>query len=174
MHIEGYKRRDKTPYDKIAVKFIAGIIVGLLIFVLLISVERINNNDMEPNYKIEDIIYAYRYSTPKFGDIVMLNVPNQNDKVTVSRIIASENQTVEIKNKTIFVDGKQISPDWKFNYSDQRIFNENFTTRDNMSPVKIGKEKYFLIGDNYDIAFDSRFFGEVDNSDITGVVLFSF
>jgi signal peptidase I len=40
--------------------------------------------------------------------------------------------------------------------------------RDNYGPIVIPENKYFVIGDNYDESFDSRFFGFVSKDEIIG------
>lgn len=140
----------------------------------------------------------------KRGDIIVfkcppsaLTVSEREDKISkdfVKRCIAVGGETIEIKNKKVYVNGKLLDePYAKFN--DDTVFKpiqifvstEQYQQtwqagrfaelppsliRDNFGPVTIPKGYYFAMGDNRDHSFDSRFWGPVPDNNLKGRPLF--
>jgi signal peptidase I len=104
------------------------------------------------------------------------------------RAVAFENQKVQIINKVLFVDGVQITESYA--HHDDPIINRSTITltsdqyqkyweegklgtvggilRDNFGPVVVPKDQFFVLGDNRDFSFDSRFWGPVPVNNVTG------
>ena len=65
---------------------------------------------------------AYAFQPPKKGDIITLVPPHERDKHYLQRIVALENDTVEIQGKTLFVNGQAVQEDYTKYVFDQRDF----------------------------------------------------
>jgi len=86
---------------------------------------------------------------PSPGDIVAFENPSDPTKVLVKRCIAVAGQTVEVRNKVVYVDGERL-PDPPFSkYVDARILPAR-DPRDNLSPRTISAGSIFVMGDNRD------------------------
>lgn len=152
----------------------AGFTLGFLIFKIFFFTYKIKDNSMLPNLKKGDIVFSMKYISPKAGDMVVYSPPSQKEVYDVKRIIAENNDVIEVKNKKIYINGYAAKFKWKILQKNNSVFSENFTKRDNMSLYKINSNEYFLIGDNLDKSFDSREFGSINENAITGVALFSY
>jgi signal peptidase I len=110
------------------------------------------------------LIRKTRRYNPKRGDVIVFSVPDDPDYTYVKRIAALPDETLEIKNKILFIDGRQVQ-----HPALQGIEN---TPRDYFGmegkPYEVPEDHVFVIGDNSANSRDSRAFGAVPLSDVIG------
>ena len=104
---------------------------------------------------------------PKRGDIVVFIYPQDRSKDFIKRVIAVGGDTIEIKNKEIFLNGSLYKDNFAID-DDPVIIPSAMQPRDNMGPLQIQPGTVFVMGDNRDRSYDSRFWGVVDLKDIMG------
>ncbi len=108
------------------------------------------------------------------GDIVLLDSPSEPGRVLIKRILSTAGDTVEIKNKMLYINNKQVKLKWRYRSTDKRIFPMSFTYRDNMPVVKLGRKEYFVLSDNLDEGYDSRALGLIRGDSIIGKMIYQF
>ncbi len=136
------------------------------------------------------------FNQPKRGDVVLIRYPlatessfiddvisytlyffsfGKIDKFktgyTVKRIIALPTETVEIKNKIVYINGIPLTEKWERLHTDDRILEPIISSRDNLRADVVPYNSYFVLSDNRDYAYDSRNFGFIDINDIKGLVI---
>ncbi|WPC24786.1 signal peptidase I [Brachyspira hyodysenteriae] len=136
------------------------------------------------------------FSRPKRGDIVFMidprtekefflkrfasyfvyfitfgNVNISNTRYLIKRVVGLPNETIEIRNKVVYINGEVLNESWANVEFDGRILNNEVSTRDNFGPYIIGYNEYFVLSDNRDYGYDSRDFGNVHFSNIDGKVI---
>jgi signal peptidase I len=104
---------------------------------------------------------------PGRGDIVVFKYPVDEKRDFIKRVIGLPGDTIVIKNKTVFINGEELVDE----YVEHRDANIIPGQRDNYGPVTVPDDSYFVMGDNRDGSFDSRFWGYVKKDEIVGKAL---
>jgi signal peptidase I len=126
---------------------------------------------MMPTLQKDDFLMtdlkAYTDQAPRRGDLVVFEYPRDPTKQFLMRVIAIEGETVEIKNKQVFIDGGPLQESYKVH---QDIAVDN--SRDNFNPLKIPAGCCLVIGDNRDNSFDGRYWGVLPLANVKGQALY--
>ena len=109
------------------------------------------------------------------GDIVVFKYPDEPEVLYVKRAIGLPGETLEIKNKEVFINGEPLVEEYKYHSdlenhdgsANPHFFSFDFQ-RDNYGPVTVPEGHYFMMGDNRDDSADSRYFGFLPREYIVG------
>ncbi len=128
---------------------------------------------MEPtfedgNYILIDEI-SYRFHEPKRGDIIIFRFPHDKSQFFIKRIIGLPDETLEIKDNKIIIYNKDKTDG--FILDETSYLSANQETLGNFR-FKVDSNSYFVLGDNRPRSSDSRIWGEVNKSLVTGRVFF--
>ncbi len=162
---------------------IIAILIALFIRTFVVQAFKIPSGSMKPTLQIGDHILVNKFiygvkvpfvrstlipiKEPKRGDIIVFIYPQDRTKDFIKRVIAIGGDKVEIRNKEIYVNGV-LSEDTHGVYVDPVVMPGAMQPRDNMGPVEVPKGTVFVMGDNRDQSYDSRFWGFVDLKDVMG------
>jgi signal peptidase I len=113
-------------------------------------------------YKIE----SFSWGHIERGDIVVFWYPHDPDKSYVKRVIGLPEDTVEIRNGKVIINGQEMQE----NYLDP-IYNQS---NSNIKETRVDKHYYFVMGDNRDNSSDSRNWGFVPEKYIYGKAFFRY
>jgi signal peptidase I len=111
------------------------------------------------------------------GDIVVVEVPVDRQTPYLKRVVALGGDRVEVRNKRLLINGEAVEEPSTLQHEDRRVFParlvqretyEGLGNRDNFGPFVVPTGFVFLMGDNRDYSFDSRFFGPVPEDNIIG------
>jgi signal peptidase I len=129
---------------------------------------------MEPNFHDREYLIidelSYRFTPPTRGQVIVFRYPRNPQEYFIKRIIGLPGEEVQVK------DGKVLI----FNAShpeglalEEKYLPTNFVTyTQDEAKVIVGPDEYYVLGDNRGASKDSRYFGPVNKSFITGKVLF--
>jgi signal peptidase I len=101
---------------------------------------------------------------------VVFIYPEDRSKDFIKRLIAIPGDTIEIRNKSIVLNGQPYK-DAHGVYVDTLIIPGTVQPRDNFGPVTVPEGSLFVMGDNRDESYDSRFWGFVNMKDVLGKAL---
>ena len=104
---------------------------------------------------------------PRRGDIIVFKFPEDPDKDFIKRVVGVPGDVVEIKNKQVYVNGVAEKGSY-YMHTDPRIFPRALQPRDNYGPVTVPENALFVMGDNRDHSYDSRFWGFVGRDVVKG------
>lgn len=162
------------------VRFLLILIVStVLLRVFVVQAYQIPSASMEDTLLVGDFLIGNRlafgtqlpltnvrlpgYQSPRNGEVVIFKFPHDREREFIKRCVALPGQTVEIKDKVLYIDGNRTIDPERSKYIDPRVLLKETSNgvRDNYGPVTIPPEHYFMVGDNRDNSDDSRFWGFV-------------
>ena len=103
------------------------------------------------------------------GDIVAFVSPNLGNIPFVKRLVGLPGDIIEISDKQLFVND-EASVDQYAHFVDLNV--NAVGPRDNFGPVVVPEGKFFVLGDNRDRSYDSRFWGFANVADVKGKATF--
>jgi signal peptidase I len=107
------------------------------------------------------------FKKPGRKDIVVFKYPVNPDQDYIKRVIGVEGDTIEIKDKKVYVNGELQVEDYAI-FLDNKVLPANVQSRDNMGPITVPGNSLFVMGDNRDNSYDSRFWNFVDLKAVKG------
>ncbi|MEJ0091444.1 MAG: signal peptidase I [Limisphaerales bacterium] len=132
------------------------------------------------------------WSNPQRGDVVVFFSPKDGTRL-VKRVIGLPGDTIELRNEQLIINGQPVDyatlkPEISGQLSTPERTQGIFATEKlpdhshavmaikgvqamrTFAPVQVAEGRYFMMGDNRDNSFDSRYFGTVDRGQIVGRV----
>ena len=173
--------------------FIVAALLALFIRTFIVQAFKIPSGSMKETLQIGDHILVNKFiygvklpfvmttiipmADPKRGDIVVFKFPEDPKKDFIKRAVAVGGDTIEIINKQVYVNGAlQDHPFAEFKEKGiippcnelQKSMGFDRCNKDNYGPVTVPENKIFVMGDNRDHSYDSRFWGFVDLKVVKG------
>lgn len=153
------------------------VVISLIIIIpvryYLIQPFYVKGASMEPNfydheYLIIDEI-SYRFNEPRRGDIIVFRYPRNPQEYFIKRIVGLPGEKVQIKDDKVYIynDDKPNGIILEEPYLAEGVKTYSLTD----SIVVLSDKEYYVLGDNRNSSKDSRSFGPVNQSFITGRVL---
>lgn len=101
---------------------------------------------------------------PKRGDVIVFIYPENPKKDFIKRLIATEGESVELRNGTVYINGQPLT-DSLFN---QRYYYNRGEFGKEGEKILVPRDSFFVLGDNSASSQDSRYWGFVPRSNILG------
>lgn len=105
---------------------------------------------------------------PERRDIVVFKYPEDPKKDFIKRVVAVAGDTVEIRDKKLYVNGVWQKDEPYAVHKDPHVIPGKFSLRDNLPLTTVPEHSLFVMGDNRDNSHDSRFWGFVDLKEVKG------
>ena len=162
---------------------LVAILIALFIRTFVVQAFKIPSGSMKQTLQIGDHILVNKFifgvkmpywnktilplKTPQRGDIIVFKYPVDPSKDFIKRVIGVGGDVVESRDKQLYVNHKQVNH--KFGvHTDPRILSGANKPRDNFGPLTVPENALFVMGDNRDESYDSRFWGFVDLKAVNG------
>ena len=174
---------EKSIFWEYAESIIIALVLAFVIRTFVVQAFKIPSGSMEPTLEIGDhllvnkFIYGIKFpltsinlfpwKDPQRGDVIVFIFPLEPNKDFIKRVIGVGRDTVSIVNKKLYINGVEV-PDPHAVYRENMILPEGLQKLDNFAPVTVPKGSLFVMGDNRDHSFDSRFWGFVPLKDVLG------
>jgi signal peptidase I len=195
MNVRGREDKDPEVYD--SKQFFRDIVtIGILVFFIIIPIHTflfqpffVRGSSMEPNFKdgeylvVEELGYKQTSvglwdwnwftvnSSTEFnrGESVVFHPPTDDSVFYIKRIIGLPGETVKIHGSTVsiinadFPEGRAL---------DELAYLSPTVTTTGDRVVTLGKDEYYVLGDNRGVSMDSRSFGPIKKDHVIGKVIF--
>jgi signal peptidase I len=172
------ERRSRSFLREVPVLILIALVLAILLKTFVVQAFFIPSESMEPTLMVGDRVLVnkvvYRIGDVHRGDIIVFSNPHPvqqadrgpigaflhwlgeglglsrpPDEDYIKRVIGLPGETVEIRDQTVYVDGKPI--DEPYLTADARASMADY------GPVKVPADSYFVLGDNRGHSGDSRF-----------------
>lgn len=179
----------KSKFREYAESIIWALVLALFIRTFVVQAFKIPSGSMEDTLLIGDhlLVNKFIYGTkipftdrrilkirdPKRGDVMVFEFPEDRSKDFIKRVIGVPGDVIEERDKTVYVNGVPYRNPHEV-HKETQIFPREVNPRDNFGPVKVPPRSYFMMGDNRDRSYDSRFWGFVKESDIKGLAFIKY
>src|SRR3954447_22120139 len=175
--------KNKSTFREYAEAIGMALLLALFIRTFIVQAFKIPSGSMIPTLQIGDHIlvnklsygiripflesYIVSFSTPQRGDVVVFIFPEDRSKDFIKRVIGVAGDTVEVRDKKILINGKQVDdPHAHFEGDDPQTSGGPSYTY--CGPKTVPENHIFVMGDNRDRSYDSRFWGYVDLDEARG------
>ena len=172
-----------------AESIIIAVILALVIRTFIVQAFKIPSGSMEDTLAIGDhiLVSKFIYGTkipftnsrllkirdPKRGDVIVFEYPEDPSKDFIKRVIGTPGDTVQVINKKVYVNGAVYENPHEV-HKEKDVIPKEQNPRDFNDPVKVPANSYFVMGDNRDRSYDSRFWGFVSNEKIKGLAFIKY
>lgn len=144
---------------------------AMLIEKVIIMPTRVIGTSMYPTLNDNDFLVinrlSYTVENPERFDIIVFEEESQEeDEYLIKRVIGLPGETVFISENKIYINGSVLE--------EYYWYEDNFDAKDARSPVTLGEDEFFVMGDNRNVSVDSRSnrIGVVKKEQIVGNAVF--
>lgn len=161
------KKETKNIISNWIIPAAIGIAIALIINTFFAGLVRVNGNSMNPTFKDGQMLIMQRaFVKYNQGDIVVADIirfDNNKKETIIKRIIATEGQTVEIKDGQVIVDGEILEEDY---------IKEEMLKGQDFEQITVPAGEVYVLGDNRNNSLDSRIQGTIKVEKLKGKIIF--
>ena len=181
--------REKSKLREYTESILWAVILALFIRTFVVQAYKIPSGSMEDTLAIGDhlLVNKFIYGTripfthirilklrdPKRGDVLVFQFPEDRSKDFIKRVIGLPGDVIQVRDKQVYVNGVPYRNPHEV-HKDPGLFPGEANPRDNFGPVTVPANSYFMMGDNRDRSYDSRFWGFIKASDIRGEAMIKY
>jgi signal peptidase I len=162
---------------------LVAVLIALFIRTFVVQAFKIPSGSMKQTLLIGDHILVNKFiygvkipywrksiiplTQPQRGDIIVFKYPLDPNKDFIKRVIGVGGDVIESRDKQLYVNNKRVNHDPGM-HTDPQVIPGDIRPRDNFGPITVPQNSLFVMGDNRDESFDSRFWGFVDLNAVNG------
>jgi signal peptidase I len=182
-------QKQKSIIREYAESIAIALILALIIRTYLVQAFKIPSGSMEDTLAIGDhlLVNKFIYGTklpfsdkrlltlrdPRRGDVIVFEYPEDLSKDFIKRVVGTPGDVIEGKDKKVFVNGKPYENPHEV-HKEKDVIPKEMNPRDTFGPVTVPPNSYFMMGDNRDRSYDSRFWGFVTRDKIKGLAFIKY
>jgi signal peptidase I len=176
---------------------VIAVVLALFIRTFVVQAFKIPTGSMEQNLLIGDhllvnkFVFGATLSAPerailpiqeiKRGEVIVFKFPKDPSRDFIKRVIGLPGDTVELKSKRVFLNGKMLDEPYVYYLEDPPPLPQETEASGDLQgggdprvqygPVTVPAGQYFMMGDNRDNSEDSRYWGFMPRENVKGRAL---
>lgn len=159
------------------------LLLALFIRTFIVQAFKIPSGSMIPTLQVGDHIlvnkltygvripfwdrYIAEFKKPQRGDVLVFVFPEDRSKDFIKRVIGIGGDLVEIRGKKVYINDRPLEDPHAYFEGDGRE-GSGLYVRDDYAAKRVPENHIFVMGDNRDRSYDSRFWGFVNVEDVKG------
>ena len=169
---------------------LVAVVLALFVRTFVFQAFKIPTGSMKPNLLVGDhlLVNKFAFAPVAFpleravmpmrqvrrGDVLVFKFPEEPERDFIKRVIGLPGDAVELKNQTVFVNGKPlVEPYAHYLFPPaSEDSTDGHDLRRKYGPVTVPDGHYFMMGDNRDDSQDSRYWGFLPAHYVKGRALF--
>ncbi|WP_281184140.1 signal peptidase I [Trichlorobacter lovleyi] len=179
----------KSLWREYTESIIIAVLLALVIRTYVVQAFKIPSGSMEDTLLIGDhlLVSKFIYGTrlpftdtrilkirdPERGDVIVFEYPEDPRKDFIKRVIGVPGDVVEGRDKKVYVNGQLYANPHEVHKESEMIPKEQ-NPRDTFGPVTVPADSYFVMGDNRDRSYDSRFWKFVRRDQLKGLAFIKY
>lgn len=181
--VTGERKKAKSTFREYAESIVFALLLALFIRSFIVQAFKIPSGSMIPTLQVGDHIlvnklsygirspfwgsYLLNFKKANRGDVVVFIFPEDRSKDFIKRVVGIEGDMVEIRQKIVYINGKPLE-DPHAHFEGDQPERGVFNVRDNYGPKQVPENHIFVMGDNRDRSYDSRYWGYVNLDAVKG------
>ncbi len=181
--------KKKSLIREYAESIAIAVLLALVIRTYLVQAFKIPSGSMEDTLAIGDhlLVSKFVYGTkvpfadkrvltirdPRQGDVIVFEYPEDPSKDFIKRVVGVPGDVVEGKEKKVYVNGKPYENPHEV-HKEKELIPKEMNPRDTFGPITVPPDSYFVMGDNRDRSYDSRFWKFVRRDQIKGLAFIKY
>lgn len=181
--------RKKHIVREYAESIIIAVLLALVIRTFVVQAFKIPSGSMEDTLAVGDhiLVNKFIYGTkipltgnkvlkirdPRRGDVIVFEYPEDPSKDFIKRVVGTPGDVVQVRDKRVYVNGQLYENPHEV-HKEKGVIPEAQNPRDNTKQITVPADSYFVMGDNRDRSYDSRFWGFVKNDKIKGLAFIKY
>ncbi len=181
--------KKKSLVREYAESIIIAVVLALFIRTFVVQAFKIPSGSMEDTLQIGDHLLVNKFifgthipftdkrffalRNPHRGDVIVFEYPEDPSKDFIKRIVGVPGDVVQGINKNVYVNGKLYKNPHEV-HKETDLVPKDQNPRDTFGPIKVPADSYFVMGDNRDRSYDSRFWGFVKKDKIKGLAFIKY
>lgn len=181
--------RKKHIVREYAESILIAALLALVIRTFVVQAFKIPSGSMEDTLAVGDhiLVNKFIYGTripftdkkflairdPRRGDVIVFEYPEDPSKDFIKRVVGTPGDEVEVRNKKVYINGEPFENPHEV-HKEKDVVPREQNPRDNFGPIKVPENSLFVMGDNRDRSYDSRFWGYVTYEKIKGLAFIKY
>ena len=143
--------------------------LATVVIVFLCQPVKVEGTSMLPELADKQRVFVnkllYRIDSIARGDVIVFRLPEDSSRSYIKRVVGLPGETVEIRQGSVYIDGQPLP---------EPYVPAPYRGRSTEPPVTVPGGQYYVLGDHRNTSNDSRTWGTVDETAITGKAVFAY